>query len=432
MDTHSVGSFSSQDSTRNEFMSSETQKADLSSLRINRSAPETNGSAGSKKNFILYSSVGAVLIVGVLFFVFSGGIASTEQVETATVSLTYPSQANTVLTASGYVVAQRKAAVASKGTGRLEYLGVIEGDVVKKGSIIGRLEDSDVEAALGQAKANLGVAKAGVDQAKAELDDATSNYEREKSLYSQNLASEADYDPANARYKKAVAGVISAEATVKAAEAAVSSAEVQVEYTYIRAPFDGTVLTKDADVGDVITPFGAASGSRGDLVTLADMTSLEVEADVSESNIEKVYTGQPCEITLDAIADKRYHGYVHKIVPTADRAKATVLTKVQFEDRDDLVLPEMSAKVIFLSKESEKTAENSTAKISVPVSAVTTRDGKKVVFLLRDQTVVEIPVVVGELMGDNIEVKEGLSVGDKVVLHPSEKLSSGSKIALAK
>ena len=432
MDSHSVGSFSSQDSTRNEFMSSETQKADLSSLRINRSAAQSNGSGGSKKNFILYSSVGAVLIVGVLFFVFSGGVASTEQVETATVSLTYPSQANTVLTASGYVVAQRKAAVASKGTGRLEYLGVIEGDVVKKGSIIGRLESSDVEAALGQAKASLNVAKAAVDQAKAELDDATSNYEREKSLFSQNLASKADYDPANARYKKAVAGVISAEASVNAAEAGVRSAEVQVEYTYIRAPFDGTVLTKDADVGDVITPFGAASGSRGDLVTLADMSSLEVEADVSESNIEKIHTGQPCEITLDANPDKRYHGHVHKIVPTADRAKATVLTKVQFEDRDDLVLPEMSAKVIFLSRESDKSTENSTPKISVPVSAITTRDGKKVAFLLHDETVVETPVVVGELMGNSIEVKEGLSVGDKVVVHPSEKLSSGSKIALPK
>jgi len=413
-------------------MSSDTQNADLSSLRINRSAPEPNRPGGSKKNFILYSSIGAVLIISIVLLMLGGGMSSAEQIETATVTLSYPSQANTVLTASGYVVAQRKASVASKGTGRLEFLGVIEGDRVTKGTIIGRLESSDVEATLGQAKANLGVAKAGVDQAKAELDDATSNYEREKSLYNQNLASKADYDPANARYRKAVAGVVSAEASVNAAEAAVRSAEVQVEYTFIRAPFDGTVLTKDADVGDVITPFGAASGSRGDLVTLADMTSLEVEADVSESNIEKVHTSQPCEITLDAIPDKRYHGVVHKIVPTADRAKATVLTKVQFLDRDELVLPEMSAKVLFLNKVTENTEENSTAKISVPVSAVTTRDGKKVAFLLRNETVVETPVVVGEMMGSSIEIRQGLSVGDKVVLHPSEKLSSGSKITTTK
>ena len=149
---------------------------------------------------------------------------------------------------------------------------------------------------------------------------------------------------------------------MNAAEAGVCSAEVQVEYTYFRAPFDGTVLTKDADVGDVITPFGAASGSRGDLVTLADMGSLEEEADVSESNIEKVHTGQPCEITLDAIPEGPVPRTVDKIVPTADRAKATVLDQSSISGPDELVLPEMSAKVIFLNKEPEKTTENSTPK----------------------------------------------------------------------
>lgn len=413
-------------------MSSETQKADLSSLRIDRNSASSNGSGKRNKSVILYISLAVVVIVAIVFFMFNGGVSSAEQIETATVTMTYPSQANTILTASGYVVAQRKAAVASKGTGRLEMLAVIEGDRVQKGSILGRIESSDVDAALGQAKASLGVAKAGVDQAKAEFDDASSAFERAKSLYSQNLASKADFDAANARYRKAVAFIASSEASVRAAEAGVRSAEVQVENTYIRAPFDGTVLTKDADVGEVISPFGAAAGSRGALLTLADMTSLEVEADVSESNIEKVHTGQPCEITLDAISDKRYHGVVHKIVPTADRAKATVLTKVQFQDRDEHVLPEMSAKVIFLSKETDNAAENSTPKLSVPVSAVATRNGKKVVFLIRGESAAETPVVVGAMMGNSIEIQQGLSVGDKVVLRPTEKLSSGSKVTLAK
>lgn len=413
-------------------MSSETQKADLSSLRINRNAPESNGSGAPKRNLILYSSLGGVVIVLAAFFVFGGGVSSAEHVETATASITYPSQANAVLTASGYVVAQRKAAVASKGTGRLEYLAVIEGDRVTKGSIMGRIEDSDVQAALGQAKAGLGVAKAGLDQSQAEFDDAKSNFDRQKSLFDQGLLSKADYDIANARFKRAKAQVTSGKASVTSAEAGVRSAEVQVENTIIRAPFDGTVLTKSADVGEVITPFGAAAGSRGALVTLADMSSLEVEADVSESNIEKITINQPCEITLDAIAEKRYRGFVHKIVPTADRAKATVLTKVQFENRDDRVLPEMSAKIIFLSKELDKNAENAKAKISVPLSAVTTRGGKKVVFVLQGEKVKEVPIVAGDLMGNNIEVQQGLSVGDKVVLHPSERLSSGSKVALEK
>ncbi|HTR82724.1 MAG TPA: efflux RND transporter periplasmic adaptor subunit [Bacteroidota bacterium] len=412
-------------------MSEETEKKDLSSLRINRNVPVPDAPQSSKKYFILYGLLGAiVVIVGLL--VFGGGLSSAEQVDTATVSLIYPSQGNTILTASGYVVAQRKADVASKGTGRLEYLAVIEGDKVKKGSVLGRIESSDVDAALGQAQASVGVAKAGLDQAKAELSDATSAYEREKSLYGQSLASQADYDAANARYRKAIAGVASGEASVKSAEAGVRAAEVQVENTYIRAPFDGTVLTKSADVGEVISPFGAAAGSRGALVTLADMSSLEVEADVSESNIEKVYPGQPCEITLDAIPNKRYHGVVHKIVPTADRAKATVTTKVQFTDRDDRVLPEMSAKVIFLTKELDKSQENSSPKISVPGSAVTTRDGNKVVFVLQGETVQEVPVVVGESIGNSVEIKQGLTVGQKVVLAPTDKLSSGSKITVAK
>jgi RND family efflux transporter MFP subunit len=413
-------------------MSSETQRADLSSLRINRKAPESNGSGAPKKNLILYSSIGAGVIILAALFVFGGGMSTAEQVETATVSLAYRSQANTVLTASGYVVAQRKAAVASKATGRLEYLAVIEGDRVTKGSIIGRIENSDVEAALGQAKAGLAVAKAGLDESRAELDDATSNFKRQKSLFNQGLLSRAEFDVSNARYKRAVAQVSSSKASVNSAEAGVRSAEVQVENTIIRAPFDGTVLTKSADVGEVITPFGAAAGSRGALVTLADMSSLEVEADVSESNIEKIFVNQPCEIMLDAITEKRYRGFVHKVVPTADRAKATVLTKVQFEDRDERVLPEMSAKVVFLNKELEKTAENLAPKISVPLSAVASRKGKKVAFLLRGESVVEVPLVTGELLGSNIEVTQGLSVGDKVVLHPSEKLSSGSKVTVAK
>jgi len=413
-------------------MSSDTPKADLSTLRINRSAPQSPPEpGGSKKHIILYAVLGAlVVVVGLL--VFGGGFTSAEQVEVATASMFSPSQANSVLTASGYVVAQRKADVASKGTGRLEYLAVIEGDRVKKGSVLGRIESSDVDAALGQAKASLDVSKAGLDQTKAERDDATLAYDREKTLYAQGLASKADYDVANARYKKAIAGVVSGEASVKAAEANVRSAEVQVENTYIRAPFDGTVLTKRADVGEVITPFGAASGSQGALVTLADMSSLEVEADVSESNIAKVYPGQPCEITLDAIPDHRYHGLVHKIVPTADRAKATVMTKIQFQDKDDRVLPEMSAKAIFLNKESVAEPESGTPKLTVPLSAVASREGKKVVFLLNGDKVSEVPVATGEATGNLIEIRQGLSVGDRVVLHPTDKLSSGSKIALSK
>jgi RND family efflux transporter MFP subunit len=409
---------------------SENQHTDLSFLKINREAP-TEKTDGSKRNIIVYFSAGIVVAAIAIFFAFGSG-SSAELVELGTVSLTTSGQESALLTASGYIVAQRKAAVASKGTGRLEYLAVIEGDRVKTGQIIGRLESRDVEASLGQVKANLTVAKAGLENVKAELEDASANFERQKTLFAQNSISRAEYDAANARYKRSVAAVASAEASIKFAEANVRASEVQLEYTLIRSPFDGVVLTKNANVGEVISPFGAAAGSRGAIVTVADMTSLEVEADVSESNIEKIKEGLPCEITLDAYPDRRYAGYVNKIVPTADRAKATVLTKVRFKDRDDRVLPEMRAKVNFLNEGKKQETQNSVPKISVPASAVTTRNGQKVVFVAKSETVTETVVSLGDVMGNRIEVKQGVSPGDKVVLRPSEKLVTGSKITMEK
>ncbi len=407
---------------------SETQNTDLSFLKINRNEPRQTD--GTSRNKIILSVVIVVIIAIGSFFAVSSG-SSSQKVELGTVALTTSGQESAILSASGYIVAQRKAAVASKGTGRLEFLGVIEGDRVKTGEIIGRLERRDVEAALGQVKANLSVAKATLESMKAELEDASASFERQKTLFAQNSISRAEYDGANARYKRAVAGVTSAEASIKFAEANVNASEVQLEYTLIRAPFDGVVLTKNANVGEVISPFGAAAGSRGAIVTIADMSSLEVEADVSESNIEKIKEGMPCEITLDAYPEKRYSGFVNKVVPTADRAKATVLTKVRFKDRDERVLPEMRAKVNFL-KEGKQQTQNSVPKLSVPASAITTRGGQKVVFVVKDEIVVETVVTLGEVMGNRIEVKQGVTAGQKVVLRPAENLSTGTRFTTDK
>lgn len=207
-----------------------------------------------------------------------------------------------------------------------------------------------------------------------------------------------------------------------------AAAAVALENTLIRAPFDGTVLTKDANVGEVVAPFASSANSRGAVVTMADMSSLEVEADVSESNITRVSPGQPCEIVLDAYPEKRYAGFVHKIVPTADRAKATVLTKVRFKERDNRVLPEMSAKVAFLSKEASAAEQNAAARLSIPSACLVTRDGETYVFLHRDERVTQVPVKTGEQLGDRIEIREGLRQGDQVVMRPSGDLSTGTKV----
>ena len=391
------------------------EKADLASLRINRAPKEEHGSA-RRLNWKWITLIIAVAILAAAYFFLRRSLGTSVEVDLTTVSLTYPSQADAVLTASGYVVAQRKAAVASKGTGRLEYLGVEEGDKVKKGQIIARLEDSDMIAALNKAKADLEVAK-------ADQEDAEQTFLRQKKLFSSALASKADLDAAQARYDRV-------QATIRSMIAAQRSAEVALENTRIRAPFDGTVLTKDADVGEIVAPFASSTNSRGAVVSMADMSSLQVEADVAESNITRVSVGQPCDIVLDAYPDHRYPGVVHKIVPTADRAKATVMTKVSFKERDDKVLPEMSAKVTFLSKGTQESEASAPPVLTVASPAVVTRDGKQVVFITKDGSAVETPVLVGKKWGERTEIKEGVAKGDQVILHPDPGMTTGTRITI--
>lgn len=395
-------------------MPSETSEVDLSSLRINRDKNDDPKPSGSRVIWIVGAMI--LLIIIIAWFLFRGFMAPAIKVQTAPVMMTSPSQMSAVLNASGYVVAQQKASVASKGTGRLEYLGVEEGDRVKRGQILARLEDKDVIAVLEQARADLEVTR-------ADRDESRSNLDRMNALYASQLVSKAELDVAEARYKRV-------EAMIQSAAAAVRGAEVALENTRIRAPFDGTVLTKDADVGEVVAPFASSANSRGAVVTIADMTSLEVEADVSESNITRVSAGQPCEIVLDAYPDKRYQGYVHKIVPTADRAKATVLTKVRFQERDDRVLPEMSAKVSFLSMESGREPVDNRPRMTVASSSVITRNGRNIVLIVREGSIVEVPVVTGMTIGTRTEITEGLTIKDQVVTQPSGDLTAGTPVEI--
>jgi RND family efflux transporter MFP subunit len=411
----------------------DSQAADLSKLRIDPAKrdrnSEVNENSTVRKYLFLFGGI-AVAAVAIFFLFFRGSLASSVEVQTFTVAAISPAQANAVLTASGYVVAQRQAAVASKGTGRLEYLGVEEGDEVKAGQIIARLEHSDISAALAQTRADLAASKARLPQSQADLQEATIQFERYRKLVAEQLVPRADYDAAEARYKRAAAAVIADSAAIRSSEAAVRAAEVALEYTNIRAPFDGTVLTKNADVGEIVAPFGSASTARAAVVSIADMSSLEVEADVSESNIQRIKSGQPCEIVLDAYQDTRYPGVVSKIVPTADRAKATVMTKIKFVQIDERVLPEMSAKVTFLNQGAAASITNSARKIAVPPAAILTRGEQKAVFVVRDETVTETPVEIAGALGNMLEVRSGLSEGNKVVLNPPEDMKTGTKIKL--
>ncbi|MGD9486419.1 MAG: efflux RND transporter periplasmic adaptor subunit [Calditrichaceae bacterium] len=395
-----------------------TENTDLSSLRIDKSKRENHSDGPkTKKTHLWIIGILAVLVIILLY----GKIAESPfseavEVRLAKASMQSPAQSEGVLTASGYVVAQRKAAVASKGTGRLVHLGVVEGDKVTKNQIIARLEDNDIMAQLNQAKATLKLEQ-------AELNNAYAVYTRRKSLYESEAASKETYDVAEAEYRRVLARIDLAKAQLEAAE-------VAMENTLIRAPFDGTVLTKNADVGEIVAPLAAGVNSRAAVVTIADMSSLQVEADVSESNIQKITAGMECEITLDAYPNKRYAGFVAKIVPTADRAKATVMVKVGFKDYDTRVLPEMSAKVLFLKNGVIQTEANEQPVLVVPNTAVALRDGKQVVFTVKDEKAVEVAVVPGEKFAGYWEIKEGLRDGDLVINRVNDQIINGVKVLI--
>jgi RND family efflux transporter MFP subunit len=399
---------------------------DLSGLKIEK---ETQGFRPKRRRKGAVILIAAILLLLLIVLAATGLLSPRVEVETATVSQVYPSLTFTLLNASGYVVAQRKASVAPKTTGTLEWLGVEEGSRVRAGEIIARLESRDVTASRDQAAANLVNARASLEQAQAELRDAGLSYNRQKELVSQGIVAQADFDAADARHRKARSGVNGANAAINAARAALRGAEAAIEYTCIRAPFDAVVLTKNADVGDIVTPIGAAATAKAAVVTIADMGSLQVEVDVSESNLEKIRVGQPCEIQLDALPEARFSGAIHMVVPTADRSKATVLVKVRFLDPDSRILPEMSAKVAFLQRVVK--ADERKPRTAVNPAAVANRRGKSVLFLINGERVAETPVTLGSRIGDMVEILSGVKAGAKVALKPLERLKDGTKIKTA-
>ena len=406
-------------------MSSLPPSPDLSKLTIARDQKAfTSKKRGRKKWWLI---AGILLATLILFVVLRGG--GTTQVEAGVVANAYPAQAITALNATGRVTAQRKAAVSTKATGRLEFLGVQEGSVVKSGDILARIENKDVTATQDQARAGVQAAKANLEQGLAEMRDAQSNLTRSEDLAKKNFISGASLDTAKARFDKAKAAVAGLNGAIGVAQANLRATAVAVEQTLIRAPFDGVVLTKNANVGDIITPFSSAADSKGAVVNMADMSTLEVEADVSETSISKISVGQPVQIQLDAFPDLRIPGKVSRTVPTVDRSKATLLVKIEFIERDPRVLPDMSAKVSFLTRpltEAEKAPVT-----AVQSSAVTKRDGKDVVFVIENDIAKQTAIVIAGKIGDLLQVS-GVKPGEKVVISPSEKLKNGAAVAIAK
>jgi HlyD family secretion protein len=399
--------------------------ADLSKLRIARGPGAGPPVPPRWRRRVTWA---ALLLVAPAAVVIALRFNAAISVETAAVTTAYPSQAYTLLNATGYVVAQRKAAVASKATGRLEWLGVREGSRVKANEILARLENKDVTAALEQAAANIAVARANLEQGMAELTEAERALNRSHELLAKNFVSQAAHDTAVSRHEKAKAAISGLKAAIAVAQATYRSAQIAVDQTLIRAPFEGVVLTKNANVGDVITPFSSALGSQAAVVTMADMSTLEVEADVAESNLAKVKPEQPCEIQLDALPDARLRGVLHRLVPTVDRSKANVTAKIRFVDSDPRILPEMAAKVAFLTQEMPP-GERAPRTVVQP-AAIVRRNGREVVYAVRDNKAVEVTIDTGGKLGDMVEVVKGIQAGEKVVVKPLDKVRDGARVSL--
>ncbi len=399
---------------------------ELTKLKIDdqkRSYAE-NGRKRHRRSIWVGVVVGGGLVVGLLAL--TGILTPAVEVQSARVSETFASRPLTILNASGYVVAQRKAAVSSKATGRLEKIFVEEGNQVKANQVIAKLENRDLAASVEEADANLHAAEARLKNAEAEVTDATLYFERHQMLKEKGAVSIQTFDIAEARYKKAIASERSARYEVERAQATKKVAEIGLEYSFIRAPFDGVILTKNADEGEVVTPLGGAANTKAAVVTMADLDSLKVEVDVSEVGLEKVKVGAACEIRLDAFPKDRFPGTVHMIVPTADRAKATVLTKVRFNHRDERVLPEMSAKVAFLSR--PLTNDENKPFLGMPVSAIRDSSPQKHVFVIDRNRARKVAIKVGRQWGDTAEVLECAKEGDLVAINPGPKLHDGSKV----
>jgi len=403
---------------------SQNTPPDLTKLRIDRSAAPVV--RRRRRKWIWFGILGAIFVAGGGWFALQPRVTT---VQTTPIVTTYPSQQFVVLNSTGYVVAQRKAAISSKATGRLEWLGVAEGSRVKAGDVIARLDNRDVAAQSQSALANVRAAQAALEQVLAEERDALAQHKRNIDLVAKGFVSQSATDTSKARADRAVAGVANARAAVAAAQANARNAEVALDYTMIRAPFDGVILSKSANVGDMVTPFSSATDSKGAVVTMADMTTLEVEADVSESSLAKITVDMPAEITLDAMPNDRFRGRISRMVPTVDRAKATVMTKVKFDAIDPRVLPEMSAKVSFLSR--EVTPEQQKPLTAVGADAFAQRDGRTVVFVVKDGKAVAVPVTPGVKIGDLTAITGDLKSGDRAVLRPDDKLTSGALVKVA-
>ena len=449
---------------------SEDAKEDLNkrlrSLKIDR-GPAPSPSTSNRSPKLLFLGIAVLLALAALAYVFLFSTTKTISVaqvrtETGTASL-----GESVLSASGYVVAHHKIAVGAKVMGRVAWIGVEKGDTVREGQVLVRLEESEFRAQVNQAQANYAAAQARLDklrtgsrpeeklkdkaavlQAEANLKNAEAEYQRTESLFRSGVSSKSELDRAVAQRDTAAAMVQAArqasamtdigprkeeiraaEAEVQQMKAALDYANTQLAATEIKAPVSGTVLERIVERGEMVSPsaFGG-SGARTSVVDLADLTDLQVELDISQTDFARLKMSQRAEIIPDAFPNLRFVGFIEEIAPEANRAKSTVQVKVKVENPNEQLRPEMNARVNFLSDKVASSESKSVARVLVPKTAVVKQDNNAFVFVVKGTRVEQRTIRTGEESGDAYVVLDGLSGNESVAVAGIDKLRDGDRV----
>lgn len=401
--------------------------SDLAALRIERNAPPRRGNW-------LGRILAVVVIVGAAGAAYAFGLPYLEskvwktEVAVTEIAVVSPAQASIELTSTGYVVAQVVSKVAPKVAGKVAKANVREGSQVKAGDILFEIDPSDQQASIATAASQTAAARARAQTARANLAEAKVQLARAEALAREGISPKATADDLKARVTALEEMVKAADAESRASAAMISALNVTLDGFTVRAPIGGTIVNKPPEVGEVVGPQPAGIAADMGGVEIADFSSMMVETDVPEQRLSQVKIGGPCEIVLDAYAGKRFRGKAVEITPRVNRTKATVTVKVAFVDDREGVLPDMAARVSFLTNELDQAALKAPPKTIVPGSAIAAREGAKVVYVIEDGRVRTTPVELGPPFGSGFELVRGPAPGTKLVNHPPPTLPDGQRV----
>ena len=363
----------------------------------------------------------------------SDALQKKEEVRLASVKVKKGRSADAVVVATGYLGSQRQARIGARAAGRINVVLFEEGHVVKKDQLLAELDHKDLDASLAAAAATVSRSKAALSEQSIMIEQAKNDWQRAQRLRQTKSNSVTEYDRARFAYKSARAKYESMKADIELAQAQQQQTEQLRENMLIRAPFDDSVISKDAQIGESIMPGGMAGGSgRGSVATIADLDNLEIECDVQEDFISRVSVDQEVEIAIDAVPDKKYHGKVRMIIPMGDRARATIKVKVAIEDADDLLFPEMSGTVFFLPGDAQEEVSDEPRIFALTSAVVTDADGNSIVWTVdSEKRARSIKVETGEEKDNETEILSGLEGKERVIVRPPDEIRDGMLVTVS-